>query len=68
MVKLPQQLHRSDEIERVKESFRTSIAKNLEPDDSIVFMIGDFDVKCFNGQLIELTESERNDLIARLTQ
>lgn len=63
-VKLPHAF-KMDDVEKLKSSFKDALVKNLEPDDNVIFSVGDMELKCFNGNLIELSESERDELVKR---
>ena len=53
-------------LEKLQSSFKEALSKNLESDDSILFVTGEVDVKCFNGNMIELSKSEKEELVKRI--
>lgn len=64
-VKLPSP-YNSNDMEKIKESFNSALNGNLEKDDRIIYTTGDIEIRCFNGNFIELSEYERNELVAKL--
>jgi hypothetical protein len=64
-VKLPSP-YNSEDQKKIRESFDNALAGNLEKDDRIIFTTGDIEIKCFNGNFIELSEEEREELISKL--
>lgn len=63
-VKLPHAF-KPDDLGKLQLSVKEALAKNLEPDDNVIFTVGDMELRCFNGNLVELSDSERDELVNR---